>query len=98
MEKFAKGDAMAQRLVLALAADFDRELTQAQNQMHSGVVQVSDDYHRVEKEAFEELRRQDPDGDEAEHRRAAQQIALEKTGKIPEPVGPLILTKRRRGG
>ncbi len=96
MEKFTKGDATAQRLVLALVAEFDRELMQGQNQVHSGVVQVSDDYHAVKKEAFEALRRNNSDGDEFEQRRIVQRVAVEKTGRSPTLVGPLIRRSRRR--
>ncbi len=96
-EKALAGDKTARRLLMRLYRDFDRELTEEQNQAKSGVYHEGDDREEVEAQVFEELRRSDPDGDEAEARQTARQIALERTMVKPEPIAPLRPIRRRRG-
>ena len=75
-QKAIAGDRMARRLMARLYKDFDRELTQEQNEIQSGVRIIGDDYEEVKKKVFEELRRKDPDGDEEQARQSAHEIAF----------------------
>ena len=96
-QKAIEGDRMARRLLTRLYKEFDRELTQEQNQIQSGVRHLSRDYPRVVEEEFEKLRQNEPDGNEDEQRQTAEERALVKSLKVPKPVRPLKLIKRRGG-
>ena len=96
-QKAIEGDRMARRLLTQLYKEFDRELTQEQNQIQSGVRHLSRDYPRVVEEEFEKLRQNEPDGNEDEQRQTAEERALVKSLKVPKPVRPLKLIKRRGG-
>jgi len=60
LEKYAKNDARAQRLVLSLLAEFDREVTEEQNPEISGVLEVPHEFLDAFNDALAEEQRRNP--------------------------------------